>query len=644
MKLNINNILIAGLFTLMGASCSTEETYTKCDDCGSQKIIDITQYGLKTDGSSDCSDLINQLIADLPAEGGVVLLPEGKFRLDEPIRITRNFVTLKGVEGSQLIVNNSEAGVQIPRVADVDGRKNRISGAEIQDLYIVGQNYQSTGVFVEHDNDRVQLKNITVEKCNLGFRINSADAIVVSNCRATDVTNGLEMNGGIQNSVTDCVFGAKAGGVVCRISGETNHLFSHNELQDGGDRALVMNGCNRVNVADCEISGHHVGVLELDGSNNLVTGNTIIMNNSGEDQLAGKTSEYGAIRVGGSSNNFTKNTINCDWNPEIENPVTIAGPDGNANRFSDCTIANQESERVFYISESTEVLGCVEDLTKISYKVEEKNLIKAAYLITYDSPADIEDDDEKASYTWFKREFVNGVVLTKSEIATTDLSQFEVVWVHIDRMDMPRGWQNLPAPIISDEILNAIKDYYYNGGKLLLTNHATQLIVPLGRTEREPTIYSSAAGGSGSDVWSMNANIGMEYDHSNHPIFAGMPVCDAQPHPSFALIGLGHREDHNCMWDLNTYNYPSLYPDGGNTVNCFQMENDAVVLATWGQVTDWCCAGIVEFNATEECKGTCIAVGLAAYEWNQNGSANTYQNQIILLTKNMFSYLANLNE
>ncbi len=644
MKLNINNILAAGLFTLIGASCTTEETYIKCDDCGSQKIIDITQYGLKTDGSSDCSDLINQLIADLPAEGGVILMPEGLFRLDKPIQVTRNFVTLKGVEGSQLVVNNSEAGILIPHVADVDGKKNRISGVEIHNLYITGQNYQSTGIFVEHDNDRVQLKNITIENCNLGMRINSADAVVVSNCHMTNVTNGLEMNGGIQNAVTDCTFGSRAGGVTCRISGETNLLFNHNELQDGGERTLWMTGCNRVNVSDCTIDGHLVGVFDLDGSNNLVTGNTITLNNSGEDQLADKGADYGVVRVKGSSNNFTKNVIDCAWNPAVANPVTIVAPDGSENRFSDCTITNQDSECVFYISESTEVIGCVEDITKISYKTEEKNLIKAAYLITYDAPSDIEDDDEKASYAWFKREFVNGTVLTKSEIATTDLSQFEVVWVHIDRLDMPMGWQNLPAPIISDEILNAIKGYYYNGGKLLLTNHATQLIVPLGRTERQPTIYSSAAGGSGSDVWSINANIGMEYDHSSHPVFAGMPICDAFAHPTFALIGPGHREDHNCMWDLNTYNYPSLYPDGGNTVNCFQMENDAVVLATWGQVTDWCCAGMVEFNATEECKGTCIAVGLAAYEWNQNGSANMYQDQIILMTRNIFSYLANMNK
>ena len=44
--------------------------------CKGQKIIDITQFGLPTDGSTDCADLINAIIADLPPEGGTILIPE----------------------------------------------------------------------------------------------------------------------------------------------------------------------------------------------------------------------------------------------------------------------------------------------------------------------------------------------------------------------------------------------------------------------------------------------------------------------------------------------------------------------------------------------------------------------------------------
>ncbi len=643
MKFNIKSLLVAGLVSFVGVSCTTDDTFIKCEDCGSQKIIDVTQYGLANDASSDCADLVNRLIADLPAEGGVIVFPEGQFRLDSPIKITRNFVTIKGEDNTTLFVNNSEAGIQLAYVAEVNGQKNRISGVELHNLHLVGQNYQSTGIWVSHDNDRVQLTDITVEKCNLGMRIGGADAIVINNCVMTDVNNGIEMNGGIQNSVTDCKFGSRNGGVTCTISGESNLLFSDNELNGTGNTGLLMSGTVRVNVSGCTVTGDKVGLFELNGDNNLISDNVFTLKSS-EDQLAGKSKDYGVILVKGTANHFTNNTVECEWNSGIENPLTVSSTSGESNRFSDCNITDQSSEVVFYVNETAEILGCVQDRTKISYKTEVKNLTKIAYVTPYDDPSQM-DDDENASYVWFKREFVNGKVITASELPATDLSEFEVVWVHIDRLDMPWGWQNLPSAIISDTALNVLKDYYYAGGSLLLATHATQLIVPLGRSERAPGIYSSGFGGSGNDSWSLNANIGMEYDHNSHPIFAGLTTfTEVGGYPTFPLIGPGHREDHNCMWDFNAYGYRELYPDAENTVRAFEIENTAVVLGAWGQVTDFACAGLIEFQPTAECKGTCLAMGLAAYEWNQNTNANKWHDNIVQITRNMVSYLAGLNQ
>ena len=117
--MKINKFLISGLLFILGTSCSNDDNYTLCDECNGQKIIDITQFGLPTDGSTDCADLINAIIADLPPEGGTILIPEGTFRLDSPIQLTRNFVTLKGVNDdvaataadareSRLILGNAE--------------------------------------------------------------------------------------------------------------------------------------------------------------------------------------------------------------------------------------------------------------------------------------------------------------------------------------------------------------------------------------------------------------------------------------------------------------------------------------------------------------------------------------------------------
>lgn len=95
MKIKLNHIFTVGLWVLAASACNSDDTYTLCGECADQKIINVTQYGLASDGSTDCSDLINKLIKDMPAEGGVLFFPEGTYRLDSPILLTRNFVTLK---------------------------------------------------------------------------------------------------------------------------------------------------------------------------------------------------------------------------------------------------------------------------------------------------------------------------------------------------------------------------------------------------------------------------------------------------------------------------------------------------------------------------------------------------------------------
>ena len=213
--MKINKFLISGLLFILGTSCSNDDNYTLCDECNGQKIIDITQFGLPTDGSTDCADLINAIIADLPPEGGTILIPEGTFRLDSPIQLTRNFVTLKGVNDdvaataadareSRLILGNAEYALHVAPVADIDGRKNRISGVEVNGLTLVGKaDHQGTGIFVEHDNDRLHFFNIRMENMYQGIKLQGCDAITLARIDATDAVNGIEMNGGIQNMVTN---------------------------------------------------------------------------------------------------------------------------------------------------------------------------------------------------------------------------------------------------------------------------------------------------------------------------------------------------------------------------------------------------------------------------------------------------------
>ncbi|GHT08999.1 hypothetical protein FACS189426_06090 [Bacteroidia bacterium] len=270
---------------------------------------------------------------------------------------------------------------------------------------------------------------------------------------------------------------------------------------------------------------------------------------------------------------------------------------------------------------------------------------KYAFVTTYNDLADITtnaDDDEKAAALWFAAQYpTNGDILSVTNVATTDLSQYNVIWIMIDRV----GTLVLPASLTDASVVTALTDYYKNGGNLFLSTHATQYLVNLGRiaANRVPGIKGDGNGGDNADIWGVNANIGLAYNHFEHPLFAELPTITfdelAPPHPGIALIGAGHKEDHNCMWDLNSYGYTST---NGNIVRDFEVENTAVVLGTWQHVTDFCCAGIVEFKSVGDYKGRCIAIGLAAYEWNQNSGTNAYQAQIEQLTENVFDYLSPL--
>ena len=275
---------------------------------------------------------------------------------------------------------------------------------------------------------------------------------------------------------------------------------------------------------------------------------------------------------------------------------------------------------------------------------------KVGMLIAANSEAELEDDDEIAAVNWFKQTYGDkGQVLTAADAVKINPSDYPMLWIQIDRVGLGKGMNNLPACINSGSLLAKLTEYVKDGGNLLLTKHATQLVAGLGRIENkfDVTIFSDGNGGEGTDIWTTNAVIGSgcspAYDHRGHSIFSGlevMPKGVQYDHDSYPLEGPGMREDHNCMWDLNAYGLPTLAPDAKNVVDAFERITNSTVLATWGHVSDYCCAGIVEFNPTDEYKGRIIAIGLSAYEFNQNSGINQYQKNTEALTKNSIDYLA----
>lgn len=271
---------------------------------------------------------------------------------------------------------------------------------------------------------------------------------------------------------------------------------------------------------------------------------------------------------------------------------------------------------------------------------------KVAYLMTAPTIAELPSDDEQAAATWFISQ-PDSELIWPDQIADLDADIYSVIWIEIDRNGEEIGWQNLPAEISNEATIAALKNYSANGGSLFLGNMATQLTVPLGFVPEgwAPTVYGNSDGGAGDDVWTINPYLGWMfkdggdqgfYDRTDHAIYKGlkMEVLNNYPYPSLPLIGPGQREDHNCLWNCNDYGRGNQ----DDVIRNFEVTTNSLVLATWGQVQDHCIAGFVDFFGNTE-HGRCVAMGLAAYEWNQNSGVNPYQHNIEQLTVNILNYL-----
>ena len=273
---------------------------------------------------------------------------------------------------------------------------------------------------------------------------------------------------------------------------------------------------------------------------------------------------------------------------------------------------------------------------------------KAAFLSVFETVADIYDDDEKAAAEWFTTTY-KGDFLPVSSLLTVDLSQYSVLWLHVDDEYFPA----VPDEFLETAVLTKIKDYYKGGGNLLLSTHGVAYLPELGRFHQllpGSGPVGTGAGGFNPDVWYALASYGTwrenpvenVIDRSDDPIYEGLTYemhmkDNGKEYKVFPLLGEGWKEDHNCFWHLDM---PDPYNNGNPQK--FQYIYDtykATPLGTWLHIGDYYGGAIVRWDPWEDFQGKCITIGIGAYEWNQNDRVNVYQSNIEKLTENALNEL-----
>lgn len=286
------------------------------------------------------------------------------------------------------------------------------------------------------------------------------------------------------------------------------------------------------------------------------------------------------------------------------------------------------------------------------------------FLSDYPTPDELivnGDDDEASAWLWLHNEYPTATYIYFGDITSTaDIERYRVLfWL--------RDLENVgEAEVFSmpQTVMNAtpyIRQWYKDGGNLLLWSHATVYIGTLGRLEMDmlknnDRTIGTGAGGYNGDVWRMavSLNPGGKFtkDHSMHPIYKGLPITSNDRCKLIAFKGAGWTEDHNCLF----FNIPSILTGIGNQdESCYTMLTQVYgiyPLGTWDSQIDF----ISQLNVWEaqqgntEYKGTALCIGNGGCEFsmkNEDGTPdksarpknNPYQDNVLTLAKNSLEYL-----
>lgn len=285
----------------------------------------------------------------------------------------------------------------------------------------------------------------------------------------------------------------------------------------------------------------------------------------------------------------------------------------------------------------------------------------------------VAENPEQNAANWYNAQFVNkgeGVLISTADIKDALKNGISCIWVNIDRV----GLDDIKNAGISDAVIADLKAFVEAGGNLFLTKQATMIAHRIGRIY-EPT-FASGGYHMGGDIWSINPQLGLWYgipaegkrNNSTHPVYEDVEWDEtiytykpseeeeAVPYRVLPLVGANRRTDNNCMWidlfrkdpenpteKLNAEDAEArgveVHYANDNVLRLTEFESDwsVLMLACWGQVLDYCSAGLVEMYPVDNFKGTVLGLGFAAYQW---GSSNEdFIGNVKKLTKNCLNYL-----
>ena len=286
------------------------------------------------------------------------------------------------------------------------------------------------------------------------------------------------------------------------------------------------------------------------------------------------------------------------------------------------------------------------------------------FLSVYATPEELVangDDDEASAWLWLHDNYPSAKFLPFSSIkSSADVEPFRVLFWLRDLEGVGEA-EVFTMPADVEAATPIIRQWYKDGGSLLLWSHATVYVGHLGRVSLDDMksndrTIGAGPGGINNDIWRMAVELNPDHkfkkDHSSHPIYKGLEVETNVDTKLIAFKGPGWTEDHNCLF----FNLPSLWTGKGNQDEaCYTQCTQTLgiyPLGTWDSQIWW----VSQLNVWEaqqgntDFKGTVLCIGNGGCEFsmkNPDGTPdksaypknNLYQDNVLRLAKNSLEYL-----
>ncbi|MFV8325914.1 hypothetical protein [Flavobacterium sp. ZS1P14] len=337
---------------------------------------------------------------------------------------------------------------------------------------------------------------------------------------------------------------------------------------------------------------------------------------------------------------------------------------------------------------------------KVTYTVKNKENLTKAYNVTVESItptkyaflglendiSSLVDDDAKAAATWMQSTYgANFKYIKIADISAQSIGDVKVAMLYYLTPNENQGFSASPTDVSTmlpaalragASQANVLKSWVKGGGDMLIAGDPSPFIFSLGRVSanfgaaRAPGNYVfsefGCAGASGcydtgkpaDDIWGLGMrDSNNSGNRRNDAIFNGLTFEGGAGNEYLPLQNSANREVRLIWWQhFDGILNPSCC--GSDAASQFEKTLTATKYGTLRHIGDAFGYGAVEFKRTDltnnaafdsqipkDFKGHIFTISntIVGYEWNSNGTANAYQNNIKVFTKNIIDYLYSIN-